>query len=120
MAVRDGVGGARLHAISAEDAAVVIDVINLGVAFAAADAQLCRVLGRFDIDALRRARGRAQETGDAFFQAVLIALQLVDAAKALLEFRGRVRVILRDGRIEHLPEGDAHAFDDGSRAAEYF
>src|SRR6185312_14539583 len=66
MAVGDGVGGAGLHAISAEDAAVVIDVVDLGVAFAAADAQLGSILGRFDIDALRRARGRAQKTSDAF------------------------------------------------------
>src|SRR5581483_4086475 len=38
MTVRDGVGGTGLHAISAENAAVVIDVVNLGVALGAADA----------------------------------------------------------------------------------
>jgi hypothetical protein len=32
VAVGDGVGGAGLHAVAAEDAAVVVDVIDLGVA----------------------------------------------------------------------------------------
>src|ERR1019366_2445159 len=97
-----------------------IDVIDLGVALATTDAQFRGVLGRFDINTLRRARGRAQKTGDALFEAVLIPLQLVDPAKTLLKLRGRVRVILGDGRVEHLAEGDAHAFDDGGGSAEYF
>ena len=59
VTVRNGIGGTRFHAVPAEDAAAVIDVIDLGVTLAAADAQLRGVLGRFDINALRRASGRA-------------------------------------------------------------
>ena len=78
-------GGAGFHAIAAENAAVVVDVIDLGVALAAADAHLIGVFGGFDIDAVGRAGRRAQETGDALLQAVLVALQHVDAAIALLQ-----------------------------------
>src|SRR5215471_10301144 len=74
VAMGDGVGGAGFDAKSAKDAAVVIDVINLGVALAAADSKRIGVFGGFDVDAIGRAGGCAQETGDALFQAVLVAL----------------------------------------------
>jgi len=38
VAVGDGVSGACLHAIAAEDAAVVVDVVDLGVTLGAGDA----------------------------------------------------------------------------------
>ena len=66
VAVGDGVGGTGFDAKAAEDAAVVIDVINLSVALAAADAELLGIFRRFDINAIGGAGGRAQETGDAF------------------------------------------------------
>src|SRR5271157_334220 len=44
VAVRNGVGGAGFHAIPAENAAVVIDVVNLGVALPAGDANQIGVL----------------------------------------------------------------------------
>src|SRR5689334_9998606 len=53
VTVSDGVCRAGLDAITAEDAAVVVDVIDLGIAFGAADAVLFRVLGGFDINAIR-------------------------------------------------------------------
>src|SRR5437773_2422033 len=53
VAVRDGVGGASLDAVSAEDAAVVIDVVHRGVALGARDAALGSVLGGLDVDAVR-------------------------------------------------------------------
>ena len=55
VSVRDGVGRTGLDTVSAKNAAVVVDVINLGVALAAADAKLIGIFGRFDIDALGRA-----------------------------------------------------------------
>ena len=88
MAVGDGVGGAGFHAIAAEDAAVVIDVVDLGVALAAADADLLGILGGFDVDAIGGTGRGAKKTGHAFLHAVLIALQHVDAAEALLNFGG--------------------------------
>src|SRR5208283_2317756 len=52
VAVRNRVGGAGFHAIAAEDAAVVIDVVNLGVTLGAADPLLGGVLGRLDVNAV--------------------------------------------------------------------
>ena len=52
VAVRDRVGGAGLHAVTTEDAAIVIDIVDLGVSFAAGNARGRGVLGRFDIDAV--------------------------------------------------------------------
>src|SRR3954468_7586522 len=46
VSMGDGVSGASFDAVSAEDTAVVIDVIDLGVTFRAADAVLSRVLRR--------------------------------------------------------------------------
>ena len=85
VSVRDRVRGTGLDAISAEDASVVVDVIDLGVTLGAAHPMLCGVLGRLDVNAVRGASGRAQEAGDAFLQSVLVALQDVHAAKTLLE-----------------------------------
>src|SRR6266404_3221363 len=115
--VGDRVGRTSLHAVSAEDAAVVIDVIDLGVALGARDTLLSRVLSRLDINAVRRTGGGAEKAGHAFFQAVLIALQNVDAAEALLKFCAferpwTVGIVLDDGRLEHLAKGNAHSFGD--------
>src|SRR5579871_143436 len=74
VAMCDGVRGAGLHAVSAEDAPVVIDVVNLRVALAAADAQSVRIFGSLDINAIRRTCRRAEETSHAFLQAVFVAL----------------------------------------------
>src|SRR5215471_1592680 len=63
VAVRDGIGGTGFHAVAAEDAAVVVDVIDLGVTLGAADAVLFRVLRCFDVNAVGRARCRAQKAG---------------------------------------------------------
>ena len=113
VAVGDGVGGAGFHAVAAEDAAVVVDVVDIGVALAAAEAFGGGVFGRFDINAVGRAGGRAQEACNAFLQAVLVALEHVHAAITLLQLRRAVWVVLGYRRREHLPEGDAHASRDG-------
>ena len=85
VAVGDGVGGAGLDTVAAEDAAVVVDVVDLGVALGRGDALLFGVFGGLDVDAVGGAGGGAEEAGDTLFQAVLVALQLVLAAEALLE-----------------------------------
>ena len=94
VAVGDGIGGTSLDAVSAKDAAVVVDVIDLGVALPAADTQLPGVFGGLDIDAVGRAGRGAQEAGHTLFQTILVALQLMHAAVALLEFGRRLGVIL--------------------------
>src|SRR5215469_17914996 len=81
----DRVGRARLDAIAAKDAAVVIDVVDLGVALRGRDALLLGVLCRLDINAVCRAGCRAQKTGHALLESVLVALQDVRAAISLLE-----------------------------------
>src|ERR1700728_832687 len=68
VAVRDGVGGTRFDAIAAEDAARIVDVVNLRVALAPADAQRFGVFRGFDVDAIGWAGRGAQKTGHAFFE----------------------------------------------------
>src|SRR5262245_64385671 len=52
VAVRNGIGGARLNAVAAEDASIVVDVINLGVPLGSAYAVRFSVLRRFNINAV--------------------------------------------------------------------
>ena len=115
--VGDGIGGTGFHAVAAEDASVVVDVVDLGIALGAADPILGRVLRRLDIDAIRGAGGGAQEASHTLFQAMLVALEHVHSPIALLKHRALQRprtvgVVLDDGGLKHLPEGDAHAFGD--------
>src|ERR1700686_1449806 len=64
MAVSDRIGGARFHAIAAENAAVGVDVVDLGVAFRAADAVLGGVFCGLDVGTIRWTRSGAQEAAD--------------------------------------------------------
>ena len=74
VAMRDGVRRASFHAITAEDAAVVVNVVNLGVTLGPADAVFGGVLRGFDINAVRWAGRGAEKTRHALLQAVFIAL----------------------------------------------
>ncbi len=119
MAVRYRVGRASLDAIATEDAAIVIDVINLGVAFGSGDPFFFCVFCGFDVDAICRARRGTEEACDALFQAIFVALQDVHAAKTLLKHRslggaGTVRIIFDDRRLKHFPQGNAHSLGDRS------
>ena len=73
MTVRNGVGGAGLHAVAAEDTAVVVDVIDLGVSLAAADALLIGVFRGFYVNAIGgrppRTRSRPRISRDRFHRA---------------------------------------------------
>ena len=114
VTVRDGIRRTRLHTVSAENAAVVVDVVDLGIALGAANAILGGVLGGLDVNAVGRAVGRTQETGHTFFQAIFVALQHVRAAVTALNASSSqgpfaIRIIFYDRRLEHLREGDAHA-----------
>ena len=109
VAVRDGVGGAGLHAIAAEDAAVVINVVNGGVSLPRADAVVGGVFRGFNVDAVGRAGRRAQEAGHTFFQTLLVALQHVQAPKPLAEVRRLVGIIFRYGGAKQVLEGDLEA-----------
>ena len=61
MAVGNRVSGAGFHAISAEDTTVIVDVVHLCIPLGAADPLLCRVLSRFDINAVRRTGSGTQK-----------------------------------------------------------
>src|SRR5688572_20616355 len=116
MTMGDGVGWTSFHAITTEDASTVVDVIDGGVALATADPLPVRVLRGFDVDALRRAGGGTEEAGDALFETLLIALQDVHAPVPLLKDWRSIGIVLRQRRLQHLFEGDAHALRDrGSR-----
>src|SRR5581483_4680916 len=104
-------------------ATVVVDVVDLGVALGRADALLGRVFCGLDVDAVGGAGGRAQEAGDAFLEAVLIALQLMLAAVAFLEDSSPQRplaigIVLDLGGGEALAKRDAHPFGDTSRVTQ--
>src|ERR1700723_2903803 len=116
--MRNRIRRTRLHAIPTKNTPVVIDVVDAGVALGAAHAVFGGVVGSLDIDAVRRAIGGAEKTGDALFQAVFVALQDMGAAKAGFDAGSAqgafaVGIVLHRGGLEHLHEGDAHAFGDG-------
>jgi len=118
MAVRDRVGRASLDTVAAEDTAVVIDVVDLGVALRAANTMSFSVLRCFNVNAIRWTRRSAQEARHTFFQTVFIALQHMHAAEALLEHGAASRpwpvgIILHNGGLEHFAEGNAHALGNG-------
>src|SRR5579864_540052 len=117
VAVRDGVGRTGLDTVSAKNAAVVVDVINLGVTLCAADAVLRSVLGGFDINTVRRTSCGAEEASDALLQAVFVALQNVRAPETGFNAGTAQRalpigIVLDDRGPEHLRKGDAHALGD--------
>src|SRR2546428_1931023 len=95
VAVGDGITGASLNAVAAKNAAVVVDVVNLGVTFRGADPSLGRVLGGLNVNAVRWTRRRAQEAGHAFFKPVFIVPQDVDAPVSVFEVHRLVGVVLR-------------------------
>src|SRR5450755_4118713 len=119
VAMGNGVGGTRFDAVAAEDAAVVVDVIDLGITLAAADALPVGVLGGFYVDAVGRAGRRAKKTGHALLHAVCVALQNVYAAVTLFQLGGTIGIIFRHRGRHHLPKCDAHSLGDSGRRIQY-
>ena len=124
VAVGDGVGGAGFDTVAAEDAAVVVNVVDLGVAIGGGNANFVGVIRCLNINAVRRAGRRTEKARHALLQTVFVALQYVGSAVALLEHRAAqralaVRVVFHLRRFEDLPKGDAHPFGDGGDVAHY-
>lgn len=115
MAMCNGVGGTRLNAVPAEDAAVVIDVVDLSVALSAAEAPLFGVFRCLNVNTVGRTGGCAEKAGHALLKAILVALKNVGAAVTLLHLGGAIRILFRDSGLQHLLESDAHAFGDCCR-----
>src|SRR5258708_33128683 len=104
MTVRDGIGRARFHAITAEDASRVIDVVHAGVALTCGNSVRVDVLRGLDINAICGAGSRAQEAANTLFQSAFVAMQDMDAAVARLEMYWLERVVFRDRLTEHVAE----------------
>ncbi len=115
--VRDRVGRTRLYAVPTKDTSVVIDVVNLGIAFSATYAEFGGVVGSLDVDAIRGTIGGTQKASHAFFQSVFVALQHMSAAKTAFDASSSKRtlavgIIFYRRRLEHLHKGDAHPLGD--------
>jgi len=122
MTVRDSVGGAGFYTVTAENTAVVVDVVDLGVALGGGNPLLFGIFGCLNEDAVGGAGGGAQKAGHALFQAVFVALQHMLAAKTLLEDGSAERalpigIIFNLGGLKDLPESDAHALGNGGDVA---
>ena len=118
--MRDRVGWACLYTIPAENASRIIDVVNLGVALTGGNPVRVLVFGGFDINAIRRARGRTQKAAYALFQAILVAVQYVNPSVARLEVYRLVRIILRDGLPEDIAKGHAEALYQRAECLAHF
>src|SRR6266849_334668 len=110
--MRDRVRRAGLHTVAAENAARVVDVIDLGVAVPGGNAIRLRVFCGFDVYAIRRTGCSAQETPHTFFVPIFVALQHVNSPVARLDAGRNVRVRLRRRLAEHGQKSDAEAFNE--------
>src|ERR1700761_126895 len=121
--MRDGVSRTGFDAVATEDASVVVDVVDLRVALCGGDSYLFGVLRSLDVNAIRRTGCSAEEAGHTLLKAVLVALQLMLAAKTLLKLRSAhgtfaVRIVLDFGRLEDLLQRDAHSLGNGCGVAD--
>src|SRR5215212_988914 len=107
-----GPGRAGLDAQAAEDAAVVVDLVDGRVPLPDRVAGLRGVVGPLDVDGVGRAGVGAQLAADAPLQAVRVAVELVAAVEP---GRGRLLLLRVLGGValaEHAPEGDRQPLQD--------
>ena len=83
LGLGDGLGGTRLHAQVAVDAAQVVDLIDEAVALARRHRFVGRVVGAAHVDATSGAHTGAQLAADALLHAVLVAVQHMAPVQAL-------------------------------------
>jgi len=110
MAVGNRVCGAGFYAVAAEDAAGVVNVVDLCVAFPCRDAIGRGIFSRLNINTIRWACGGAKKAADALFVAVLVALKYVYAPVARLDAGRGVGKALRRGLAEHGAQRHAETF----------
>jgi len=120
MTVGDGIGGASFHAITAENAPRIIDVVHAGVSFTRGNAVGIYILRGFDINAICGAGSRAQEAANTLFQTAFVAVQYVYPPVARLKMHGFVRIIFRDCLTKHITEGYAEALHERAKRLAYF
>src|SRR5690348_16868854 len=95
----DGVSRTSFDTVATKDATIVVDVVDLRVALASADALAVSVFRGFNIDAIGRAGGRAKKARDALLKTVFVALKNVRTAKALLEACWPVGIVFGYGGL---------------------
>src|SRR5580704_11738436 len=101
VAVGDGVGGAGFYAVTAKNAAGIIDVVSFRIALACRNTIGGGIFRGFDVDAIRRTGCGAEKTAYALFVTVLVALENMDAAIAWLYGGWRVGKTFGSSFAEH-------------------
>src|SRR5262249_1737673 len=120
--VGDGVFRAGLDTEAAEDASAIIDVVDLCITLVDAGpfGSRARIVGRLDVDAFRRASGRAEKAGHAFFPPQLVNVQQMLAAITRLHGDRIVRVFDGLFAFGNVGQRDAHPLNDRPRGIDYF
>ena len=113
--VSDSVRWTRFDAVSAENAARIIDVVNAGVAFPCGDTLGISVFSSFNINAIRRAGRGAKKASNALFQAGFVAVQHVDPTITGLKVHRFEGIVLRDRFTKHIPEGHAESLNQRAK-----
>ena len=113
--VRDSVRWTCFDAVSAENAARIIDVVDTGVAFPGGDALGIGVFSGFNINAIRRAGRGAKKASNALFQAGFVAVQHVDPTITGLKVHRFEGIVLRDRFTKHIPEGHAESLNQRAK-----
>ena len=113
MTVRDGIGWASLHAITAEDTPGIIDIVNACVALSGGDSLDIRIFGGLDVDATRGTGGGAQKAADAFLQTIFVPMKDVNPTIASLKMNGFFGIIFGDGFSQHVAKRHAKTLDQG-------
>ena len=103
--------GARFHAVTAENAARVIDIVNACIAFPGGDPAGIGIFSGFDVNAIRGASRGAQEASNTLLQPGFVAVQDVNSAVAWLKMHRLERIILRNRFTKHIPEGHAKSLN---------
>src|SRR5437870_8723393 len=112
MTVRDGIGRARFHAVTAENTARIIDVVHAGVALARGNPVRIHIFSGFDINAIRWAGRRAEETAHTLLQTIFVAVQDVDPAVTRLKMHRFERIIFCNSLTKHISEGYAERSEE--------
>src|SRR6185503_16084049 len=93
-------------AVAAEDAAQHVDVVALRVPLPGGVPFGLRVLRGFHVDRVRGADRGAQAAADAALEAVLVPVQLVQAAESRIHLHPLLGIADRDRLLEEVRQGD--------------
>lgn len=75
MPMRDRIGRTGFDAVSAEDTAIVVDIVDGGMTLARADAFFGGIFSSLNVNAVGWASGSAQEASHTLFKTSFVALQ---------------------------------------------